>query len=89
MLRPTALARMALGPLALSFMSFPHMTLEGGGLYANLFGLALAPAAMAAMVQLAQVGERIQLGAWQALVVGLLALLGTASAHIEDRKSVV
>ncbi len=80
-LRPTALARMALGPLALSFMSFPHMTLEGGGLYANLFGLALAPAAMAAMVQLAQVGERIQLGAWQALVVGLLALLGTASAH--------
>ena len=79
--RPTKWARMALGPLALSFMAFPHITLEGGGLYANLFGLAVAPAVLASLIMLTQLGERIHLAAVPALALAILAMLGSASAH--------
>lgn len=73
--------RLAVGPLSLSFMTFPHMTLDGGGIYANLFGLSLAPATLAVIVAVAQVGQRSYLGFGQALVAAVFAILGTSVAH--------
>lgn len=80
-LRLDVRSRVAVPVLAIAFMSFPHVTVNGGGIYANFLGLALAPAVLACVVQLAQVPERLILGPGAAAVLSVVSALSLGWAH--------
>lgn len=79
--RPGVTGRLALGPLALSSVSFPLMLAAWGTIYPNLLGLALAPAAFAAGWDAIERRESPALGLRSALTVAVLTGAAVTLAH--------
>lgn len=78
---PSIWARVVLPPLSLAFISFPHVTIQTGGIYSNYFGFALAPAILAALLETSQIARRARLSTPSAIGITVLLGIGGVCAH--------
>jgi hypothetical protein len=67
--------------VSVGFIAFPWSLLTFGVLWPNLLGLALVPVGLAAVVTLCGMTEDGAMNRWQALAVGVIAVVALGLAH--------